>query len=97
MPTIDFKGKQHVYAHHLTVPYRPLVSDEAKSAECGDALSHSREQRAESREQRAESREQRAESREQRAESREQRAESREQRAESQKIIISSTGTICTP
>ena len=25
MPTLDFKGKQHVYAHHLTVPWRPLV------------------------------------------------------------------------
>ena len=23
MPTLDFKGKQHIYAHHLTVPYRP--------------------------------------------------------------------------
>ena len=31
MPTLDFKGKQHIYAHHLTVPYRPLVPDEAKS------------------------------------------------------------------
>ena len=20
MPTLDFKGKQHIYAHHLTVP-----------------------------------------------------------------------------
>ena len=25
MPTLEFKGKQHIYAHHLTVPYRPLV------------------------------------------------------------------------
>ena len=25
MPTLDFKGKQHIYAHHLTVPWRPLV------------------------------------------------------------------------
>ena len=24
MPTLDFKGKQHIYSHHLTVPYRPL-------------------------------------------------------------------------
>ena len=24
MPTLEFKGKQHIYAHHLTVPYRPL-------------------------------------------------------------------------
>ncbi len=31
MPTLDFKGKQIVYAHHLTVPYRPLVPDAAKS------------------------------------------------------------------
>ena len=31
MPSLEFKGKQHVYAHHLTVPYRPLVPDPAKS------------------------------------------------------------------
>ena len=31
MPTLDFKGKQHIYAHHLTVPYRPLVPDAARS------------------------------------------------------------------
>ena len=31
MPTLEFKGKQHIYAHHLTVPYRPLVSDASKS------------------------------------------------------------------
>ena len=31
MPTLEFKGKQHIYAHHLTVPYRPLVADPAKS------------------------------------------------------------------
>ena len=31
MPSLEFKGKQHVYAHHLTVPYRPLVVDPAKS------------------------------------------------------------------
>ena len=31
MPTLDFKGKQHIYAHHLTVPYRPLVPDHSKS------------------------------------------------------------------
>ncbi len=24
MPSLEFKGKQHIYAHHLTVPYRPL-------------------------------------------------------------------------
>ena len=31
MPSLEFKGKQHIYAHHLTVPYRPLVVDPAKS------------------------------------------------------------------
>ena len=31
MPTLDFKGKQHIYAHHLTVPYRPLEPDESRS------------------------------------------------------------------
>ena len=31
MPTIEFKGKQHIYAHHLTVPYRPLEPDESRS------------------------------------------------------------------
>ena len=31
MPSLEFKGKQHIYAHHLTVPYRPLVPDAAKS------------------------------------------------------------------
>ena len=31
MPTLEFKGKQHIYAHHLTVPYRPLEPDESKS------------------------------------------------------------------
>ena len=31
MPTLDFKGKQHIYAHHLGVAYRPLVPDEARS------------------------------------------------------------------
>ena len=32
MPDIEFKGKWHVYAHHLTVPFRPLAPDPAKSA-----------------------------------------------------------------
>ncbi|PIZ31402.1 MAG: hypothetical protein COY40_02180 [Alphaproteobacteria bacterium CG_4_10_14_0_8_um_filter_53_9] len=32
MPTLDFKGKQFVYAHHLTVPFRQLVVDAGKSA-----------------------------------------------------------------
>ena len=31
MPTLDFKGKNHIYAHHLTVPYRPLKLDESRS------------------------------------------------------------------
>ena len=31
MPTLDFKGKQHIYAHHLTVPYHPLVPHAEKS------------------------------------------------------------------
>ena len=31
MPTLEFKGKQHIYAHHLTVPYRPLVPDPDRS------------------------------------------------------------------
>ena len=31
MPSLEFKGKQHIYAHHLTVPYRPLVKDAEKS------------------------------------------------------------------
>ncbi len=31
MPTLDFKGKNHIYAHHLTVPYRPLQLDESRS------------------------------------------------------------------
>ena len=31
MPELEFKGKQHIYAHHLSVPYRPLVPDADKS------------------------------------------------------------------
>ena len=31
MPKLDFTGKQHIYAHHRTVPYRPLAPDFAKS------------------------------------------------------------------
>ena len=31
MPSLDFKGKQLVYAHHLTVAVRPLEVDVAKS------------------------------------------------------------------
>jgi adenine-specific DNA-methyltransferase len=30
MPEIVFKGKEYVYNHHLTVPYRPLVADAAR-------------------------------------------------------------------
>ena len=37
MPTLDFKGKQHIYAHHLTVPYRPLVPDPERSLNPADA------------------------------------------------------------
>ena len=32
MPTLDFKGKQFVYAHHLTVPFQQLTVDAGKSA-----------------------------------------------------------------
>ena len=31
MPTLDFKGKHHIYAHHLSVPYRPLEPDKSRS------------------------------------------------------------------
>lgn len=31
MPELHFKGKEFVYNHHLSVPYRPLVPDVAKS------------------------------------------------------------------
>ena len=37
MPTLDFKGKQHIYAHHLTVPYRSLVPDPERSLHPADA------------------------------------------------------------
>ena len=37
MPTLDFKGKQHIYAHHLTVPYRPLEPDSARSLDSAGA------------------------------------------------------------
>jgi adenine-specific DNA-methyltransferase len=30
MPTLDFKGKSFVYAHHLSVPFRELVIDAKK-------------------------------------------------------------------
>ncbi len=35
MPTLDFKGKQHIYAHHLTVAYRPLAPDAGRSLDAG--------------------------------------------------------------
>lgn len=31
MPELLFKGKEYVYNHHLTVPYRPLLPDAGKS------------------------------------------------------------------
>ena len=31
MPTLDFKGKQFIYGHHLTVPFRTLEIDAEKS------------------------------------------------------------------
>ena len=31
MPTLNFEGKSHVYAHHYTVPRAPLVPDPARS------------------------------------------------------------------
>jgi len=34
MPELHFKGKEFVYNHHLTVPFRPLVHDAARS--CGE-------------------------------------------------------------
>ena len=37
MPSLDFKGKQHIYAHHLTVPYRSLIPDQARSHNPADA------------------------------------------------------------
>ena len=36
MTTLEFKGKQFVYAHHLTIPYRPLVPDMRKSVGSGE-------------------------------------------------------------
>ena len=30
MTELNFKGKEFVYNHHLAVPFRPLVPDEAK-------------------------------------------------------------------
>ena len=36
MPGLQFKGKEFVFNHHLTVPYRPLVADAQKSVGAGD-------------------------------------------------------------
>ena len=36
MPTLDFKGKQVVYAHHLSVPYRTLQVERKKSLQPKD-------------------------------------------------------------
>ena len=36
MPELVFKGKEYVYNHHLTVPYRPLIPDAKKSIGPGD-------------------------------------------------------------
>ncbi len=40
MPEIVFKGKEYVYNHHLTVPYRPLVVDRAKGIGPDDLASN---------------------------------------------------------
>ena len=36
MPTLEFNGKHHIYTHHLTVPYRPLETDETRSCNPAD-------------------------------------------------------------
>lgn len=38
MPTLEFKGKQFVYSHHLSVPFRELKIDETKSLPQKDKL-----------------------------------------------------------
>jgi adenine-specific DNA-methyltransferase len=40
MPEIVFKGKEYVYNHHLTVPYRPLVVDKTKGIGPADMASN---------------------------------------------------------
>ena len=37
MPTLEFKGKYHIYAHHLSVPYQPLVKDAERSLNAAEA------------------------------------------------------------
>ena len=32
MPSLEFKGKSHSYAHHMGVPYRPPMPDAARPA-----------------------------------------------------------------
>ncbi len=73
MPTLDFKGKYHIYAHHLAVPYRPLVPDPAKSV--GDDGGNPPEHftRTENGERRTESGERRTENGERRTENGERR------------------------
>jgi len=36
MPELQFKGKEFVYNHHLSVPYRPLMPHPGKSIGDGD-------------------------------------------------------------
>ena len=31
MPTLEFKGKQYIYSHHHSVPFRELLVDNKKS------------------------------------------------------------------
>ena len=45
MPTLDFKGKQIVYAHHLTVPARTLEVDLAFLRSADSALNGDRAER----------------------------------------------------
>lgn len=40
MPEIVFKGKEYVYNHHLSVPYRPLVADATKGVGPADLSSN---------------------------------------------------------
>ena len=37
MPTLDFKGKYPIYAHHITVPHRPLIPTPDRSLNQSDA------------------------------------------------------------
>ena len=42
MPTLDFRGKQFIYSHHLTVPFRTLEVDAAKSFKSPSLDEHAR-------------------------------------------------------